>query len=474
MISMSLTDVATAVGAICEPQGDPVFVKRVVTDSRQVEAGDLFVAIVGERVDGHQFIAEATSKGAVACLCNKGCVDLLSSGCGDSAVTRLVVDDTIRALGQLAAHYRRNVMHVATVVVAVTGTNGKTTTKCMIDHVLCDSFTGKAAPRSFNNHIGVPLTLLSADAQDRYLIVEIGSNSPGEVACLAEIAAPNAGVITSIGEAHLQGFGGVEAVAAEKASLLKHVNPHGLSVVNIDRAQIEPYLSTAACARVLTIGVNPVAQLSVAGATGDIHGTSFVLDRRYRIELPMPGLHHATNAAAAFAVARWFGVAPERIIERFRSFVPLEGRTRTLHADGVTLVDDSYNANPASMAAAIDTLRRAAAGRRILVMGDMLELGAESAAFHRQIVGHVWDAGIDVLIAVGPATSEAAREICRRHPQTRIVLCEEANAASDELMALIQHGDTVWVKGSRAIQLDRVVRRWQRESVAKAAVAQVV
>lgn len=471
MIPMSLADVATAAGATYESPRDVPLIRRVVTDSRQVESGDLFVAIPGEHVDGHEFIGEAASKGAVACLCNKGGIGWFGPDGPPCKMSYLVVEDTIQALGKLAGYYRRNVMHVATVVVAVTGTNGKTTTKCMIDHVLGDSFQGKAAPRSFNNHIGVPLTLLSVDTQDRYVVVEIGSNSPGEVASLAEITAPNAAVITSIGEAHLQGLGGVDGVAAEKASLLEYVDAHGLAVVNIDRPEIEGYVSAAACARVLTIGISPTAQLSVAGATGDIHGTSFELDGRYRVELPMPGMHHATNAAAAFAVARWFGVAPERIVERLRSYVPLEGRTRTLHANGVTLVDDSYNANPASMTAAIDTLRRAASGRRILVMGDMLELGSESAAFHKKMVRAVQNAGIDILIAVGPATSEAVRGTRCQEPRTQLILCDAADAASDELMTLIQHGDTVWVKGSRAMQLDRVVRRWQAESSAKAAVA---
>jgi len=471
MIPMSLADVMSAVGAVCEPSCDAPLVKRVVTDSRQIQPGDLFVAIRGEHVDGHDFIPQAAAAGAVASLCNRTGVRVLNSSGPTCQMPCLVVEDTIQALGQLAAHYRRRVMRVATVVVAVTGTNGKTTTKSMIDHVLREFFPGKAAPKSFNNQIGVPLTLLSADAEDRYLIVEIGTNSPGEVAYLADIAAPNAGVITSIGEAHLQGLGGVAGVAAEKASLLKYVDPYGLAVVNVDRSEIRPHLSTATCARVLTFGATVDAQLSVAGATGDIHGISFELDGRFRVELPIPGLHHATNAAATFAISRWFGVAPEGIIERLRSYVPLDGRTRTLQSGGVTLVDDSYNANPASMAAAIDTLRRGVSGRRILVMGDMLELGPESAAYHERAVKHVMDAGIEVLIAVGAATSQAVRTLCAEQHGPHCVCAEEPEGASDKLMALIGRGDTVWIKGSRAMQLDRVVRRWQNESAAQAAVA---
>jgi UDP-N-acetylmuramoyl-tripeptide--D-alanyl-D-alanine ligase len=389
----------------------------------------------------------------------------------DGALPRLIVIDTIEALGRWAAHYRRKVMRVATAVVAVTGSNGKTTTKSMMDHVLRGSFEGTAAPRSFNNHIGVPLTLLSADAEDRYLIVEIGTNTPGEVASLAAIASPDAAVITSISEAHLQGFGDMEGVVAEKASLLKFINPSGLAVVNIDRREIIPHLALAGRARLITVGTDPGAKLSVAGARGDIHGTSFELAGGHRIELPMPGMHHATNAAAVFAVARWFGVAPERIIERLRCYVPLEGRTRPLQVGGVTLIDDAYNANPASMAAAIDTLRGAGPGRRILVMGDMLELGDQSASLHRQAVAAIVEAGIDILVAVGPATAEATRCVEGGRRDTRVILCDQAESASDVLMTLIEAGDTVWVKGSRAMQLDRVVKHWQARSGVRAAVA---
>ncbi|MGD2108940.1 MAG: UDP-N-acetylmuramoyl-tripeptide--D-alanyl-D-alanine ligase [Phycisphaerae bacterium] len=471
MIAMSLTDVANAVGATYEPHGSADRVTRVVTDSREVEAGDLFVAIAGDRADGHAFIAEAHAKGAVAALCTRPGLSRNLPGRSESAGRCLVVDDTVTALGRLASHYRQKVMHVATVVVGVTGTNGKTTTKCMIDHVLSGAFPGKAAPKSFNNHLGVPLTLLSADAEDRYLIVEIGTNSPGEVAALSEIAKPHAGVITSISEAHLQRLRGIDGVAKEKAALLQHIDPHGLAVVNIDRGEIEPYLATAACARAVTVGVSPSAQLSVAGATGDISGSSFKLNGRYDVQLPMPGMHHATNAAATFAVARWFGVAPERIIERLRSFAPPAGRTRTLVGGGTVLVDDSYNANPASMSSAVDTLRRASSTRRVFVMGDMLELGAESAAYHERTVRDVLNARIEVLIGVGPAMSRAIGDLGAESGDTECIRCGGADAASDELLSLIRRGDTIWVKGSRAMQLDRVVKRWQSSSVSKRMVA---
>jgi UDP-N-acetylmuramoyl-tripeptide--D-alanyl-D-alanine ligase len=455
MIPMALEDVAAAVGAAHTPPEGAVQVRRVTTDSRDVKPGDLFVAIRGERFDAHDFIGNAAAGGAVACIC---AADWLEAHGSTRGIPCLAVADTVVALGRLAAYYRRRVMRVSTVVVAVTGTNGKTTTKGMIDHVLSGSFSGRAAPGSYNNHIGVPLTLLSAGANDRYLVVEIGTNSPGEVAALAALASPDAAVVTSISEAHLQGLGGIDGVAAEKVSLLRYVRPNGLCVVNIDRPEVGPHLIGASRARLMTVGTNPAARLCVADARGDIRHTTFVLDGRYRVELPMPGMHHATNAAAAFAIGRWFGVAPEEIIERFRSFAPPDGRTRRIELAGVTVVDDTYNANPASMAAAVATLRRGAPGRRVLVMGDMLELGPDSASYHRETVRGVFEAAIDVLVTVGALTGEAARSVDDRCGTTRALCCADTTAACALLASTVQPGDTVWIKGSRAMAMDRIVR----------------
>ncbi len=469
MISMTLGQIASAMEARCDAADRETRVDRVVTDSRDARAGDLFFAIPGPRCDGHEFVREAIARGAVACVCSrepspKGRAKGAPAPC-------LIVTDTVAALGQLAAYYRRNVLRPETVVVAVTGSNGKTTTKCMIDHVLGGSFPGRASPKSFNNQIGVPLTLLSAEPSDRYLILEIGTNALGEIAALADIATPNAAVITSIGEAHLQAFGTTEAIAAEKASLLNYVRPGGLAVVNVDRLEIRPHLLGDWGLRVVSIGFTPGAKLTISDAWGTIQSTTFVLDGRHKVELPMPGVHHATNAAAAFAVARWFGLAPEEILERLRTFVPPAGRTCVQTIGGVTLVDDTYNANPASVAAAIHTLRTASTGRRVLVLGDMLELGRDEAAFHRRTVRAVVDAGIEILVAVGPQTAQAARELHGTAPATELLPCADSRAADDVLAQLARPGDTIWIKASRGMQLDWLVRRWETRSLPAAAVA---
>ncbi|MCH7703844.1 MAG: hypothetical protein IIB61_01930 [Planctomycetes bacterium] len=236
MIAVSLEMVAVSVGADLRDGAAGAIVTGVSTDSRTLNRGDLFVPIRGPRFDGHAFVAQAVQRGAAGVLVDQryDC-----EAAARRSVAYMVVDDTTAALGRLAAAFRRDVMPASTTVVAVTGSNGKTTTKRMIDHVLRASIRGRCSPRSFNNAIGVPLTLLSAEQSDRYLVVEIGSNAPGEVAALAAIAAPDVGVITSVGEAHLERFHDLHGVVVEKTSLLEHVAPTGLCVVNGDDAVLD-------------------------------------------------------------------------------------------------------------------------------------------------------------------------------------------------------------------------------------------
>ena len=466
MIPMTLDDIAVAIGAAGSAHCARVRVTGISIDSRTVKPGDLFVAIKGDRFDGHDFTEQAAANGAVACVCGWGGVGATDDGRG---VVRLRVENTVEALGRLAAHYRCRVMPVSTQVVAVTGSNGKTTTKGMIDHVLGQTLKGRASPKSFNNAIGVPLTLLSVDADDHYVIAEIGTNAWGEVAALAALVSPDVAVITSIGEAHLEGLGDMSAVAAEKASLLDYVRPQGLAVVGADRPEIIPFLGAGRRARLVTFGFNRGVRLPVTGVRGDLGSTVFDLDYRYRVELNMPGAHHAGNAAAAFAVGRWFGLDPEEIIDRLRSFVTPEGRTEVFECGDVTVVDDSYNANPASVLAAVETLARVTSRRRVLVMGDMLELGRTGPAWHRRVVEAARAAGIEILVAVGPLAAEASRAPDRAPDHLRVITCRDAGAALDAVTSILAPGDVVWVKGSRAMHLDEVVRglrcRYKRSAV---------
>lgn len=451
MISLDLATVVRALGADTPEGRASQRVLRVSTDTRELRPGDLFFALRGPNFNGHDFIPVALEKGAVACVADRTF--------DPPIVVRdriLRVNDTLAALGQFAKFYRDEVIPIGVTVIAVTGSNGKTTTKCMIDHVLRGLFKGRPSPKSFNNAIGVPLTILAVEADDRYVVVEVGTNAPGEIAALSSIVSPNVAVITSIGEAHLEGLGNLESVAKEKASILGFVRPSGFGVVNVDRAEILPQLALYPRTRLITFGVDPASRLRVTRRRADLEGTVFELEGRYELELPMPGPHHATNAAATFAVARWFGVSPEQIIDRLKSFSPPEGRTHRFEVGGVTVVDDAYNANPSSVGAAIETLRTAGGDRRILVLGDMLELGVNSAEAHERVLRAAVDAGLEVIVAVGRLCTAAARKL-DVPPATKVVTCEGAGEADEILDHLVTAGDTVWIKASRGMALDKTV-----------------
>ncbi len=457
MITMSLEAVASAMSAACVGAAACDSIRRVTTDSRDVQPGDLFFAIVGERFDGHEFIREAGAKGAVACVCTRDWWESKGKLGGRIDSSLLVVDDTIVALGLLGAYYRREVMPSTTTVIAITGSNGKTTTKAMLDHVLSGSLPGRAAPKSFNNELGVPLTLLSSEPDDRYLIVEIGTNAPGEVAALADMTSPDIGVVTSIGEAHLEGFGSIDAIAKEKASLLEYVRPGGVGVVNADRSEIKDALNGVSAIDLVTFGIEAGADLRITRSSTDLRTTRCLLDGRFEVELRLPGLHHTTNAAAVVAVSRRMGIAPEESLVRLRTFSATGGRACVHEFDGLTVVDDTYNANPVSMLAAVSTLGSVASRRRVFVMGDMFELGDASKAMHERMVRSAALSGIDCLVAVGANMMRACEAVSGHEEGMQLVACTDASDCSAKLVTLLRGGDAVWLKGSRAMQLDKVV-----------------
>jgi UDP-N-acetylmuramoyl-tripeptide--D-alanyl-D-alanine ligase len=417
----------------------------VSVDSRTVAKGELFFAIRGERFDGHDFIDAALERGAVAAV-----VD------GETAPDErplIYVNDTGAALRRLAAHHRgqRSVN-----VVAVTGSNGKTTTKSMIHHVLGQRLRGRAAPKSYNNAVGVPLTLLSAEAGDEYLVVEIGSNAPGEVAALARLASPNIGVVTSIGDAHLKGFDDRGGVAREKLSLLDQIRKSGLAVLNADCPECAVMVRRLTDRHVVTFGTGESADVRVTDVRSCLDETRFVINGKTRVTLPCPGRHNALNAAAAFAVSRRLHVDPEQFVEAMATFSPPPMRLAVSRVGGLTLIDDSYNANPTSTRAAIEVLQSAGRGRRVFVGGEMLELGDDAAAFHEQAGRAIAEAGVDLLVAIGehaPDVIAGAHSIARRLTS---VFYADTETACGDLPNWLGDADTVLIKGSRGLGLERV------------------
>ena len=471
MIPLRIDELVRAVGGrmplgdrrSSRPAGSPLAdrVAGVSTDTRTLKPGEVFVALAGENFDGHAFVSEAFARGARAGLVAESAVSTLALDARHESSV-ILVDDPRAALGRLAAYCRRSALGRATNVIAVTGSNGKTTTKGMIDHVLGTCLPGRAAPKSFNNDIGVPLTLLSMEPSDRYVVVEIGSSTPGEVAHLAAMAAPDVGVITSIGHAHLEGLGGIDGVIREKLSLLDHVASGGLGLLNLDDLRRLDHGPIPGGVRLVTFGTDPQADVRVTALQSGLEGATFTINDRYRVRLPVPGAHNAGNAAAAFAVARFaFGdeFEPERIVEALATVRLPTMRLNVRRLDGLTLIEDCYNANPTSMAAGIEVLRTVRQGRRVLVAGEMMELGGQSAVLHERIGVLAARSGIDLVVSVGRgagAIIDGARSV---NPTVAVHTCDMIEQACAELPPMLAAGDTVLVKASRAVGLEKLAER---------------
>lgn len=439
---------------------------RVLTgvgiDTRDDLTGKAFVAIRGQSHDGHAYLAEAAKAGARVLV-----VEHVPAGVtlpGDVAVVQ--VENTRRALARMALNYRRSLR--GTKVIVVTGSAGKTTTKRLIDSVLAVSLQGSASPKSFNNDIGVPLTILAARPSDKYLIVEVGTNAPGEIAQLASVVEPDVAVITSIGRAHLEGLGSIEAVAKEKASLLRFLTEGGTAVVTADAPLLRPYLKSVPSSILVGEADDADLRLTARGAD-ELPGESdwwFEINARQRFPLALPGKHNALNAIAALAVGRRLGLDDEAICAGLAMVEPAPMRMAMQQLGEITICNDAYNANPDSMRAALETFAELAAHkpfkRRIVVLGDMLELGPAGAELHREVGGRLLaidaQAKIDMAIFVGELSGIAAAEVAQQWGDDRVwrVPAMEPDVAHD-IAAMLQPGDAVLIKASRGMQLERLV-----------------
>lgn len=413
------------------------------TDTRSLAPGELFVALQGPNFDGHDFLDQAGARGAAAVMV-RGDVEV--------ALPALRVSDTRGALGALSAAWRER--H-AIPLVAVTGSNGKTTVKEMLAAVLGRAGRVLATRGNLNNDIGVPLTLLRLDAEHRYAVVEMGANHPGEIALLTAMARPTVGVVTVCAPAHLEGFGSLEGVARAKGELFEHLPSDGVAVVNADDRFADLWRGLAGTRRVLTFGLGPGAEVTaeVEPATDGsrLHLRTPWGDRS--LVLPLPGRHNVSNALAAAAAALSAGVSLDAVVEGVQATEPVAGRLRLLGGPvESTIIDDTYNANPASLEAALDVL----AGRpepRLLALGDMGELGPGAGEYHRAAGEAARRAGVVGLYALGDLSRNAVEAFGEggRH------FAAHADLATALRQALTP-GATVLVKGSRAMRMERVVR----------------
>jgi len=434
VIRWSLERARDAVGG--ESLGDPAEFTGVSIDTRTLEPGALYVAIAGENHDGHGFVADAFERGAAAAIVS----DPKAVPAGMPAV---VAPDTRRALGALAAAYRGT---LSARVVAVTGSAGKTSTVRLLDAALGVGLTGSASPRSYNNDIGVPLTILAASETDDYLVCEIGTSAPGEIAPLASIARPDIAMITSVGRAHLEKLGDLAGVRLEKSAIFSALAPDALALI----PSVDPDLRELTPPHARTVGTCEHAHLRVENVRPRADDVSFTLDG-HAYECPLPGAHHAVNAAFAVAAARALGLDPETVARGLADAEAPEMRGGVSRLDTVTLVNDAYNANPESTAASLLAFAaaHAEAERRVVVLGDMLELGPHAGAAHDEIAAMVRGLGFDVVVAVGPEMSRSLEGLAD-------LAFESVSGVEARIAHQVAGGDAVLLKGSRGMALERV------------------
>jgi len=437
-------------------------ITAVSTDSRQVKQGNLFVAVRGEKFDGHDFIGKAVQAGAPAVVIERNIP--LPEEVKKSETVVLLVEDTVKALGQLARFYRRKLCG-SVAVIGITGSNGKTTVREIIYHVLSRYKKGHHSPKNYNNHIGVPLTLLGMEAEHEFAAVEIGSNAPGEVAELSRIAEPDVAVITRVGPSHLEGLKDVEGVSVEKISIVAGLSEHGPLIVGVDH---KPTLERAQALgrHIITFGLDESCDVYAVKVERRQGGIRFVTNDRCEVWLPMIGMHNVKNALAALAVVRRLGITSSQFAEAMKDFVPVPGRMNSSEVNGITIIDDSYNANPASMQAALDELTSIKpARRRIFVVGDMYELGKESEKYHRQLGRDITAAKVDLLLTVGPQAALAAEAALEAGMgKGNIMRCINSKRMARLIKSLLFDGDVVLVKGSRAMEMEKVIvslKRWK-------------
>ena len=453
MNKSTLSQIAQWAGASISSGDGNVTVDRVSTDSRTVRRGDLFVALSGENFDGQKFVEDAAKAGAAGAMVAQGWQGRVAN---DFALLR--VADTLRGYHELAANYRKS---LPLKVLGITGSNGKTSTKDFAAAVLGRRFRVTKTEGNFNNHVGLPRTILEATREHEIAVWELGMNHPGEIAMLAKIAMPDAAIITNIGIAHIEFMGSREAIAREKGALAAAIGAEGWVVLNAD----DPFsamIATETRARVIMAGTSAGA-VCAGEISQSANGSEFTIlegAHRCRAQVPVPGLHMVQNALLAVAAGRAFGLSLEECAEGLASAPLTKARLQIREIHGVQFMDDSYNANPESMKAALRTLVELDSdGKRIAVLGEMGELGSESERGHREVGEEAATLGIDHLIAIGKLGALMA-EAARKAGLGQSIAVPTTTAAAELLTEIAEAGDLVLVKGSRLARTERVMEQF--------------
>ncbi|MDD9804712.1 MAG: UDP-N-acetylmuramoyl-tripeptide--D-alanyl-D-alanine ligase [Cyanobacteria bacterium MAG STY1_bin_7] len=430
----------TPQGGSFEPDA---LVGRVCTDSRQLQAGDFFVPLVGERFDGHHFLAQLPEHKVQAAVVSRSWTEPLPSG-----LLHWRVDDTLLAYQQLALLHRRA---LAKPLVAVTGSAGKTTTRELIRAALAPLGAIQASEGNNNNDVGVPLTVLGASAADAALVIEMGMRGPGEIERLSRCTEPDLAVITNIGTAHIGRLGSREAIAAAKCEITAGLHPKGTVVIPAGDPLLESALAAVWSGRVLRVRLADDPEVE-SDLVGDVNGDQLLIGAD-RLQLQLEGRHNARNLLLAVAVADQLGVS-RKALQAMQVTVP-GGRNRRLQQGGLTLLDETYNASPEAVLAALELLA-AQPGRRFAVLGTMLELGDRSLELHQEVAARAVQLGLDGLVLVdGGAEGKAMAEVAAPLPHLQLVSHPEDAAAP--LAAWLNSGDVLLLKASRGVALERLI-----------------
>jgi UDP-N-acetylmuramoyl-tripeptide--D-alanyl-D-alanine ligase len=470
MKELSITDLAKIIDAriIGSPDVRQTC-SSVNIDSRTIKPGDCFFAIAGDNHDGHNFLADAFAKGASCAVVSQD----VSAGKFPGKII-LKVDDTIKALGLIAAWFRKNCKFK---VVAITGSVGKTTTRQILYHVLSLRFKTHQPVKNFNNHIGLPLTLLAAPADCQIAVVELGSNHPGEIEYLTKIASPDIALITTVAPAHLEGFGDLETLTNEKLSISKGLDSKGALILNGDCPGFIA-LAKKQNKKFLTFGSNPDCDYHFENFSSDGLSSKFEISNT-EIYLPLPGLGNAYNALAAWAAADQFGITPADFTDALKTISPVSMRTEILDVGSLTVINDCYNANPASMKNALDILttlaensnRRGACHgeaqprprgtqrRRVFVCGDMAELGSQTEKLHIELGKQIAESNVSLLLTVGHLALLAADTAKNESSTLKTHSFVRVEQLCDNLPKLISDSDIILVKGSRVNKLELAVEK---------------
>jgi UDP-N-acetylmuramoyl-tripeptide--D-alanyl-D-alanine ligase len=453
MDKLTISQIAGMAGASIAAGDKAQTVERVSTDSRTIQPGELFVALVGDNFDGHRFVEAVAQKGAAGAIVSQDW-----NGNAPQSFALLRVSDTLKAYQDLAARYRKS---LPLKVLGITGSNGKTSTKDFTAAVLGRRFRVAKTEGNLNNHVGLPRTMLEATSEDEIAVWELGMNHPGEIPALAKIAAPDAAIITNVGSAHIEFMGTREAIAREKGALATAVGPKGWVVLNAEDPFTE-MIAAGTQARVITAGTTK-GSVCAGEISQDANGSEFTIlegAHRCRAKVPVPGLHMVQNALLAVAAGRAFGLSLEECAAGLATAPLTKARLQIREINGVQFVDDSYNANPDSMKAALRTLIDLEAdGRRIAVLGEMGELGLESDRGHREVGEEAAALGIDRLITIGERgalIAAAARKAGLGSTST----VPDTTAAAELLAEVTEPGDLVLVKGSRSARTEKVIEQF--------------